>query len=66
MPARGRGKKAPIPQHKILVTSRGKELKKIGARLYEKVGFVEAARLRHQTMHFGRYTDNCIMEYRGK
>ena len=37
---------------------------KIAARLYEKVGFVEVARLRHYTMHFGRYTDNCIMEYR--
>lgn len=39
---------------------------KIAARLYEKVGFVEVARLKHQTMHFGRYTDNCIMEYRGR
>jgi ribosomal protein S18 acetylase RimI-like enzyme len=39
---------------------------KIAARLYEKVGFAEVARLRHQTMHFGRYTDNCIMEYRKK
>ena len=39
---------------------------KVAARLYEKVGFVEVARLKHYTMHFGKYTDNCIMEYRGK
>ena len=37
---------------------------KVAARLYTKVGFVQVARLKHQTMHFGRYTDNCIMEYR--
>lgn len=39
---------------------------KIAARLYRKVGFVQAARLKHYASHFGRYTDNCIMEYKGK
>jgi len=39
---------------------------KIAARLYRKVGFVQVARLKHYAMHFGRYTDNVIMEYRGK
>ncbi|MFA6327962.1 MAG: GNAT family protein [Candidatus Micrarchaeia archaeon] len=39
---------------------------KIAARLYRKVGFAQVARLKHYAMHFGRYTDNCIMEYRGK
>ncbi|MFA6214256.1 MAG: N-acetyltransferase [Candidatus Micrarchaeia archaeon] len=36
---------------------------RIAARLYKKVGFVEVARLRHYTTHYGKYTDNCIMEY---
>jgi RimJ/RimL family protein N-acetyltransferase len=39
---------------------------KVAAQLYRKVGFVQVARLKHRTMHFGRYTDDCIMEYRGK
>jgi len=38
----------------------------VAARLYRKVGFVQAARLKHYSAHFGRYTDSCIMEYRGE
>ena len=39
---------------------------RIAARLYRKVGFAQVARLKHYATHFGKYTDNCIMEYRGK
>jgi RimJ/RimL family protein N-acetyltransferase len=39
---------------------------KAAARLYKKVGFAQVARLKHYTSHFGKYTDNCIMEYKGK
>jgi RimJ/RimL family protein N-acetyltransferase len=37
----------------------------VAARLYRKVGFVRVARLRDYCSHYGKYTDNCLMEYRG-
>ena len=38
---------------------------KVAARLYRKVGFAQVARLRGYCSHYGKYTDNCLMEYRG-
>ena len=39
---------------------------KVAARLYRKVGFARVARLKGYCSHYGKYTDNCLMEYRGK
>ena len=38
----------------------------VAARLYRKVGFVQVARLKGYCSHYGKYTDNCLMECVGK
>ena len=39
---------------------------KIAGKLYEKVGFVEVARLKGYHSHYNKYEDKVFMEYRGK
>ncbi|MCX6770040.1 MAG: GNAT family protein [Candidatus Micrarchaeota archaeon] len=39
---------------------------KVAARLYRKVGFVQVARLKEYHLHYGKWRDKIMMEYRGK
>ena len=39
---------------------------RVAARLYRKAGFVKVARLREYHLHYGKWRDKIMMEYRGR